>query len=158
MSARFLILRSQVRILPGAPSLSYHILLLTTLKQHLVWPETHCRLTIRYAMPRLAAFADEYLTKHAEQKKAPGSVAGDRQNLTNHILPALGRRKVSDITRADVAKFHAGTRSATAVSGQRLSSNDRSRHQPWTVPVATTARQECAIRLHERAPHRPASN
>ena len=58
------------------------------------------------AAPNLAEFAERYLTEHAAVKKKPLSQAADESNLRNHILPALGRLKLTDITRADVARFH----------------------------------------------------
>jgi len=56
--------------------------------------------------PTLAEFSERYLTDHARTKKKPLSVLADERNLSNHILPALGTKKVSDIARADVALFH----------------------------------------------------
>lgn len=58
------------------------------------------------AVPLLAEFAQRYLSEHAAVKKKPLSLAADERNLRNHILPAMGRLKVSAITRADVVRFH----------------------------------------------------
>lgn len=58
------------------------------------------------ATSTLAEFAERYLTEHAAVKKKPLSEAADKCNLRNHILPAFGRLKLTDITRADVARFH----------------------------------------------------
>lgn len=54
----------------------------------------------------LAAFAERYLDTYARPHKKASSVAEDERNLNNHILPALGRSRVKDITRADIARFH----------------------------------------------------
>ena len=54
------------------------------------------------------SFADRYLKEHAEPRKRASSVAADRRNLKNHILPRLGHLKLDAVTRADVAKFHGG--------------------------------------------------
>ncbi len=54
----------------------------------------------------LAGLSERYLSEHARVKKKPGSVAEDERNLSNHILPALGQKKLSDLTRSDVARFH----------------------------------------------------
>ncbi len=56
--------------------------------------------------PLLTEFAELYMTRHAKVQKKPLSVAADERNLRNHVLPALGRMRVNDISRADVAKFH----------------------------------------------------
>jgi integrase len=58
------------------------------------------------AVPTLAAFAGRYLAEHAAVKKKPSSVRMDRLNLENHVLPALGRRTLPEIGRADVLRFH----------------------------------------------------
>jgi integrase len=58
------------------------------------------------AVPLLAEFAERYLSDHAAVKKKPLSLAADERNLRNHILPAMGRLKVSAITRTDVVRFH----------------------------------------------------
>ena len=58
------------------------------------------------AQPTLAAFAERYLTEYAVPRKGPRSVEEDRRNLRLHILPALGSRRIGDITRADIARLH----------------------------------------------------
>ena len=59
------------------------------------------------SVPTLHEFAERYLAEHAAVKKKPRSVAGDKCNLERHILPVLGRRKVTEIARADVVRLHA---------------------------------------------------
>ncbi len=54
----------------------------------------------------IAELCDQYLEHHALPHKKPSSIAGDRQIIRNYILPALGRRKVADVTRSDVQKLH----------------------------------------------------
>jgi integrase len=56
--------------------------------------------------PTVADLAQRYLEEHAEAKKKPASVAEDRRMLAGFILPALGSRKVSAVSRGDVAKLH----------------------------------------------------
>jgi integrase len=51
-------------------------------------------------------FADKYLEVYAETKKKPRSAASDRTNLRLNIRPTLGPRRLTDITRADIAKLH----------------------------------------------------
>ena len=60
------------------------------------------------AMPTLSKFAERYMAEHAAAKKKASSVAADERNLRNHVLPALGALKLDEISRADVARFHAG--------------------------------------------------
>ncbi len=56
--------------------------------------------------PTVADLAARYLSEHAEIKKKASSVAKDKQWLNRFILPTLGNRKVSDITRTDISDFH----------------------------------------------------
>lgn len=56
--------------------------------------------------PTVAEFAARYLDHHAESKKKARSVAEDRRLLDKHILPALGTRKLADVTRADMTALH----------------------------------------------------
>ena len=51
-------------------------------------------------------FAERYLTDHAEVKKKARSVYEDRRHLESFILPALGKRPITDITRQDIIKLH----------------------------------------------------
>ena len=70
--------------------------------------------------PTLAEFAERYLDDHATVKKKPVSVAADERNLRNHILPALGRLKLADISRVHVAKFHQGMRGKPGAANRCL--------------------------------------
>ena len=51
-------------------------------------------------------FIAEYATAH----KKPRSIATDRANLENHVLPLIGRLKVGEVTRADVERLHLAVR------------------------------------------------
>lgn len=57
--------------------------------------------------PAFAEFAERYMKLYAEGRKKPRSLAEDRRNLDLHILPILGTFRVRDVTRAQVAQFHA---------------------------------------------------
>jgi integrase len=60
------------------------------------------------ASPTLETFSRTYLESYARLHKKPRSVAEDRRNLELHILPALGPKKLAEITAADIARFHTG--------------------------------------------------
>jgi integrase len=53
-----------------------------------------------------AAFADRYLKEHADLHKKKRSAALDRQLLRSHILPAIGTRRLAQVSRTDVARMH----------------------------------------------------
>ena len=52
----------------------------------------------------VAALCDQYLQLGCATKK-PSTLATDRGRIERHIKPLLGRKKVQDVTRADVSKF-----------------------------------------------------
>jgi integrase len=68
--------------------------------------------------PDLAAFAERYLIEYARPHKKPRTVAEDERLLKLHVLPALGRTKVREIGKAEVARFHASM-SRTPVAANR---------------------------------------
>jgi integrase len=68
--------------------------------------------------PTLAEFASRYIIEHARPYKKPRTVEEDERNLRLHIVPALGKLKVKDITSADITKFHVG-RLHTPVNANR---------------------------------------
>ncbi len=57
--------------------------------------------------PTVREFSERYLKKHALPKKKPRSVAFDISNLNNHVLPALGKKRIDLVTRADIQRLHA---------------------------------------------------
>jgi integrase len=62
--------------------------------------------------PTFKEVAERYMVEHATEKKKPRSIKEDRRLLDKVILPVLGSRKLADITRADIAKFHHDQRRA----------------------------------------------
>jgi hypothetical protein len=51
-------------------------------------------------------FAARFLTEHAEAKREASAAAEYRLLLERVVLPALGKKRVADVTRRDVAKLH----------------------------------------------------
>jgi integrase len=68
--------------------------------------------------PTLEAFSARYMAEYAERQKKPRTVAEDHRLLKLHILPVLGKVKLSDIGKPEVARFHAKL-SATPVAANR---------------------------------------
>jgi integrase len=56
--------------------------------------------------PTMADLAERYLEQHAKVKKKPTSIAADERMLRLVILPALGTRKITDVSRKDVIRLH----------------------------------------------------
>jgi len=56
--------------------------------------------------PSTNELLDRYLAEHAVLHKKSSSVRADICLIQNHLRPALGAKKVRDLTRADVAALH----------------------------------------------------
>ena len=56
--------------------------------------------------PTISDLATRYLKEHAEPHKKLSSAANDRRIVGQNILPSLGKRKATEITRADILKLH----------------------------------------------------
>jgi integrase len=54
----------------------------------------------------VAELAQRFDREHISIRLKPSTAREYRRNLRRFILPALGRLKVQDVTRADIAKFH----------------------------------------------------
>jgi integrase len=66
----------------------------------------------RREAPTIAELAERFLAEHAEAKRKGSTAAEYRRLLDKIILPALGKRKVADVTRADITKLHHANRAA----------------------------------------------
>ena len=56
----------------------------------------------------MADLFEAFLSDHAEKVKKPSSVANDRRLIEKKLRPALGKRKVAEVTRGEIAKLHGG--------------------------------------------------
>ena len=66
----------------------------------------------RKAALTVAELAERFMAEHVEAKRKDRTAAEYRRLLDRIILPALGKKKVADVTRADVAKLHHAGRNA----------------------------------------------
>ena len=55
--------------------------------------------------PTIAELAARYIEEHLPNKR-PRSANEDRALIRDHVLPALGKLRVTDLTRADVERLH----------------------------------------------------
>jgi integrase len=58
--------------------------------------------------PTMSALLDKYLAEHVKIRNKPNTQAQVIDLVERVIRPALGRIKVSDVSRTDVARFHSG--------------------------------------------------
>ena len=61
----------------------------------------------RLEAPTVEVLLDRYMSEHAERKKRQRSIQSDRSLINKHIAPALGRKKVADVTHEDAERLHA---------------------------------------------------
>src|SRR6516162_4857791 len=66
----------------------------------------------RQKAPTVAELGERFLVEHAEAKRKSSTAAEYRRLLKKIILPVLAKRKVADVTRADVTKLHHTNRAA----------------------------------------------
>jgi integrase len=59
------------------------------------------------AQPTMTELSERYMAEYALAHKKERSIIEDDRAWKNRILPTLGKRKVADITKADVMKLHA---------------------------------------------------
>ena len=70
--------------------------------------------------PTVADLAERYMSEHAWPKKKPRSAKSDQSNLKNHVLRALGTKKVVAVNRADVGKLHHNLRKTPGAANRVL--------------------------------------
>ncbi|MBT3361790.1 MAG: tyrosine-type recombinase/integrase [Rhodospirillales bacterium] len=56
--------------------------------------------------PTVKDLADDYMERHAIPNKRPSSIVNDRIMLKKNIIPALGTKKVKDVSRRDIETVH----------------------------------------------------
>ena len=66
------------------------------------------------------AFTERYLSDHATTKKKQSSVRMDRINLSKHILPIFGRKRLDAIGRIDVVRLHHSMRNVPGAANRCL--------------------------------------
>lgn len=70
--------------------------------------------------PTVADLADRHIDEHSKQKNKPRTVKRNRRAWDRCVLPALGKRRVKDITRADVAKLMTSMSDTPAMANKVL--------------------------------------
>ena len=60
------------------------------------------------AAPTVTDLGDRFLREHADTKRKPATAKQYRRLLDQFIGPAIGRKKIADVTRKDVMKLHSG--------------------------------------------------
>ena len=68
----------------------------------------------------LTAAARDYLATHVAPKRKPNTYALYKRAIELWIVPKLGRRKLNDVSRADVAKFHHSMRAVPYMANRSI--------------------------------------
>ncbi len=66
----------------------------------------------RREAPTVKELADRFLAEHVDAKRKSRTAAEYRRLLDKLILPALGNKKLSDVSRSDIAKLHHSLRAS----------------------------------------------
>jgi integrase len=70
--------------------------------------------------PTVADLAERFLAEHAEAKRKTSTAREYRRLLDHVVLPALGKRRVADIVRQDVARLHHARRATPTEANRAL--------------------------------------
>src|SRR4051794_1319327 len=68
--------------------------------------------TARKEAPNVAELAERFLAEHAAAKRKSSTATEYKRLVDKIIFPALGTRKVADVSRAEIAKLHHANREA----------------------------------------------
>jgi hypothetical protein len=101
----------------------------------------------------VAEVATKFLSEHVAAKRKPGTKGLYEYQLTNLILPELGTKKITAVTRSDVARLHRkiGETRAPPVEAARFRASGRLCLGLFFCPRGTD-RSRCSVRL---CPDRP---
>lgn len=77
------------------------------------------RVNKRRSLP-VSNLCDRYMIEYAEPHKKASSIAEDQRLIDGRIRPALGSRKVLDLSRPDVMRFHQSLRSTPIEANRAL--------------------------------------
>jgi integrase len=72
------------------------------------------------AVPTVKSLAERFLAEHAEAKRKLSTAREYRRLIANVIVPALGGRKVADVTRADIQRLHQNRRATPTEANRAL--------------------------------------
>lgn len=76
------------------------------------------RIAYRQA-PTMTDLSERYMRQHARPRKKPFGIENDERTWRKHVLPRLGKKKVADVTRADVFQLHSEMGERTPIQANR---------------------------------------
>jgi hypothetical protein len=79
--------------------------------------------TQRAEVITVAELGQRYLDEYAIPHKKPSGIAQDRRNLQNHVVPLMGKLRISAVERADVARV------MREVAAGKTAKDEKTKHQ-----------------------------
>jgi integrase len=76
--------------------------------------------------PLMRELAERYLEEHAKPFKKPSSFKTDKSNITHHVLPLLGTKKVAEVSRRDIEYLKSAIREGKTASTLKAKRRGRS--------------------------------
>jgi integrase len=70
--------------------------------------------------PTVADLAERFLAEHGATKTKPSTAIEYRRLIKRYVLPAVGRKPVREVTRADVSRLHHGHRTKPYAANRAL--------------------------------------
>jgi integrase len=70
--------------------------------------------------PTMAALAERFLAEHVATKTKPRTAVEYRRLVDSIVLPAIGRKQVRDVTRADISRLHHDHRATPYAANRAL--------------------------------------
>jgi hypothetical protein len=68
----------------------------------------------------MAEFAERFLAEHVATKTKPATAVEYRHLIESYVLPAIGRKHVREVTRADVSRLHHDHRATPYAANRAL--------------------------------------
>ncbi|MDE2580565.1 MAG: site-specific integrase [Rhodospirillales bacterium] len=81
------------------------------------------KVTQRTEVITVAELGQRYLDEYAIRHKKPSGIAQDRRNLQNHVVPLMGKLRISAVERADVARV------MREVAAGKTAKDEKTKHQ-----------------------------
>lgn len=108
------------------------------------------------AAPTVSDLAKRYLTEYLEPKRKASTVREFRRTIEKEILPRLGRRKVAEVTLADVDKLHRSLRETPYQANRTVSvlSSMLARAEKWGIRPPSSNPCRHVERFSEKARER----
>lgn len=104
--------------------------------------------------PTVDDMCDRFMKEHAEPFKKARSVEHDKSKIKNYIRPLLGKRKVAEVSKADILTLHGSLSTKPATANQVLALLSKAfnlaEDWEWRAPGTNPCRRVKKYKLNER--------